>query len=106
MTNHFKELFIQESNNAQYFIECTENPYYFQHPFSEALLNNWTSYEAFNIVLFEWTQALRSSGTSKNFQEMVFKLWVTYLQRMEVAFLPLEEKKSKKPKASIIENIR
>ncbi|XP_042892295.1 TATA box-binding protein-associated factor RNA polymerase I subunit B-like [Penaeus japonicus] len=72
----------------------------------EALLNNWTSYEAFNIVLFEWTQALRSSGTSKNFQEMVFKLWVTYLQRMEVAFLPLEEKKSKKPKASIIENIR
>ncbi|XP_037800655.1 uncharacterized protein LOC119595617 [Penaeus monodon] len=72
----------------------------------EALQNDWTSYEAFNIVLFEWTQALRASGASKDFQEMVFRLWVTYLQRMEVAFMPLEENKEFKPKATIIENIR
>lgn len=72
----------------------------------EAPQNDWTSYEAFNIVLFEWTQALRASGASKNFQETVFRLWVTYLQRMEVAFMPLEGNKTWKPKASIIETPR
>ncbi|XP_047480125.1 TATA box-binding protein-associated factor RNA polymerase I subunit B-like [Penaeus chinensis] len=72
----------------------------------EALQNDWTSYEAFNIVLFEWTQALRASGASKDFQEIVFRLWVTYLQRMEVAFMPLEGNKDFKPKASIMESMR
>ncbi|XP_063601759.1 TATA box-binding protein-associated factor RNA polymerase I subunit B-like [Penaeus indicus] len=72
----------------------------------EAVQNDWTTYEAFNIVLFEWTQALRASGASKNFQEIVFRLWVTYLQRMEVAFMPLEGNKDFKPKASIMESVR
>ncbi|XP_076038468.1 TATA box-binding protein-associated factor RNA polymerase I subunit B isoform X2 [Oratosquilla oratoria] len=52
------------------------------------ICNAWTSFEAFNDILFEWTNALCSIKASPKFRHIVFKLWALYLQRLGVAFLP------------------
>lgn len=45
-------------------------------------------YEACNIVLHKWTEALGTLGFSKNAQTTALQLWVMYLQRLGVAFIP------------------
>ncbi|KAG0730150.1 TATA box-binding protein-associated factor RNA polymerase I subunit B [Chionoecetes opilio] len=55
------------------------------HP-SDEKFNNWTTYEAYNSVLYEWTKALLSLGASPKVETITFKLWVAYLQRIGVAF--------------------
>lgn len=52
-------------------------------------LNNWTSFEAYNVVLHEWIKALRGLGASERCQDIAMKLWVTYLHTLEVAFIEL-----------------
>lgn len=52
----------------------------------EERLNNWTTYEAYNIILHEWTKALLKLGASSKVEAIVFKLWVAYLQRIGIAF--------------------
>ncbi|KAG7158958.1 hypothetical protein Hamer_G006342 [Homarus americanus] len=42
----------------------------------------------FNVVLHEWTKALCNLGASSHFQQIVFKLWVMYLQHSKLAFKP------------------
>lgn len=78
------------------------------HKVSEEQLNSWTTYDAFNVVLHEWTKALCGLGASPLFKETVFKLWVTYLHRIEIAFMPRIYgcRGHIEPKMSIIPNKR
>lgn len=54
--------------------------------------NNWTTFEAYNCVLYEWTKAMVKLGASPKFGPVVFKLWVAYLQRRKIAFMPVKRK--------------
>ncbi|XP_042240031.1 TATA box-binding protein-associated factor RNA polymerase I subunit B-like [Homarus americanus] len=59
-----------------------------QRDYDDDDINNWTTYEMFNVVLHEWTKALCNLGASSHFQQIVFKLWVMYLQHSKLAFKP------------------
>ncbi|MPC23462.1 TATA box-binding protein-associated factor RNA polymerase I subunit B [Portunus trituberculatus] len=59
-------------------------------PPPEEKLNNWTTYEAYNIILYEWTKALLKLGASPKVEAITFKLWVAYLQRIGIAFKQTE----------------
>ncbi|XP_045604232.1 TATA box-binding protein-associated factor RNA polymerase I subunit B [Procambarus clarkii] len=78
-------------------------------------LNNWTTYEAYNVVLYEWTQALCGLGASQHFKQVIYKLWVMYLHNLEIAFLkPASSNKRRssgsnkdaQPKVSLIQSPR
>lgn len=74
----------------------------------EKELNNWTSYEAYNIILHEWTQALCGLGASPHFKQVVFKLWAMYLHHNEIAFLKPghSHKPNVQPKVSFLQSPR
>ncbi|XP_063885354.1 TATA box-binding protein-associated factor RNA polymerase I subunit B-like [Scylla paramamosain] len=75
----------------------------------EKKLNNWTTYEAYNIILYEWTKALCKLGASPKVEAITFKLWVAYLQRIGIAFsqarqsFPLSSLKNNRDKKLIYE---
>ncbi|RXG51471.1 hypothetical protein Avbf_11771 [Armadillidium vulgare] len=57
---------------------------------------SWSYYEAYNKILKQWTDILMQLGASKKYQETVFKLWVLYLQKRNIAFKQdLSEEKSR-----------
>lgn len=67
----------------------------------------WTKHEVFNLILFEWTKALRNLGASARFEQIVFELWVLYLQRTNVAFVPNKtEEDFEQSKTSVLLNKR
>ncbi|KAK7016802.1 hypothetical protein SK128_003001 [Halocaridina rubra] len=45
-----------------------------------------SAYEVLNIVLHEWTKALRCLGASADFEKVMLEVWVLYLQRSDIAF--------------------
>ena len=49
-------------------------------------MSNWSSFEAYNIILHKWTQALVNIGASKNLFKVTFLIWTNYLKKIGVAF--------------------
>ncbi|XP_071524042.1 uncharacterized protein [Panulirus ornatus] len=90
------------------FIRTREDDEVHNGAHKEEQLNSWTTYDAFNVILHEWTKALCGLGASPRFKETVFKLWVAYLHRIEIAFMPRIYgcRSHIEPKMSIIPNKR
>ena len=57
--------------------------------------STWTTYQAFNIVLHKWVLALQNQGASDKFKNIVFKLWMYYLKRMNIILVDKDDKRKK-----------
>lgn len=59
-----------------------------------------TSWEEFNIILASWVKELEKYGMKKRTKRVIFQLWASYLQKLEVAFYSTDKQKIKLPKLS------
>ncbi|KAF2359014.1 hypothetical protein FHG87_010224 [Trinorchestia longiramus] len=80
------------------------------HMTAREVYSNWTTYEAYTLILQDWSQALVKLGASTSLPMLVLRMWAAYLNKIEVAFLEMKVKKNKvvpkTPKVGLLRNKR